>query len=136
MWEILRQASPSEYERIAFQHGITDLRGMLKRLKGMKRDEKKSTGELAPAVQEDGARSFAHTGWGGGRGTVQLSPETHSRDLERERGAGGGEDRALWHSHWPPRWVCAFWGSRGGGVVGGNDRGAQPFRRSWSRPTR
>uniref|UniRef100_A0A8C0R7U4 Myosin binding protein C3 n=1 Tax=Canis lupus dingo TaxID=286419 RepID=A0A8C0R7U4_CANLU len=43
VWEILRQASPSEYERIAFQHGVTDLRGMLKRLKGMKRDEKKST---------------------------------------------------------------------------------------------
>ena len=45
MWEILRQAPPSEYERIAFQHGVTDLRGMLKRLKGIKRDEKKSTGE-------------------------------------------------------------------------------------------
>ncbi|EPQ10523.1 Myosin-binding protein C, cardiac-type [Myotis brandtii] len=43
VWEILRQAPPSEYERIAFQHGVTDLRGMLKRLKGMKRDEKKST---------------------------------------------------------------------------------------------
>lgn len=48
MWEILRQAPPSEYERIAFQHGITDLRGMLKRLKGMKREEKKSTGETPP----------------------------------------------------------------------------------------
>ena len=44
VWEILRQASPSEYERIAFQHGVTDLRGMLKRLTGMKREEKKSTG--------------------------------------------------------------------------------------------
>lgn len=44
VWEILRQAPPSEYERIAFQHGVTDLRGMLKRLKGMKHDEKKSTG--------------------------------------------------------------------------------------------
>nr|2LHU_A Chain A, Mybpc3 protein [Mus musculus] len=41
VWEILRQAPPSEYERIAFQHGVTDLRGMLKRLKGMKQDEKK-----------------------------------------------------------------------------------------------
>ncbi|XP_064432688.1 myosin-binding protein C, cardiac-type [Mirounga angustirostris] len=54
VWEILRQASPSEYERIAFQHGITDLRGMLKRLKGMKRDEKKSTAfqkKLEPAYQ-------------------------------------------------------------------------------------
>ncbi|XP_004437005.1 PREDICTED: myosin-binding protein C, cardiac-type [Ceratotherium simum simum] len=54
VWEILRQAPPSEYERIAFQHGITDLRGMLKRLKGMKRDEKKSTAfqkKLEPAYQ-------------------------------------------------------------------------------------
>ncbi|XP_023612300.1 myosin-binding protein C, cardiac-type [Myotis lucifugus] len=54
VWEILRQAPPSEYERIAFQHGVTDLRGMLKRLKGMKRDEKKSTAfqkKLQPAYQ-------------------------------------------------------------------------------------
>uniref|UniRef100_A0A8C4PLW9 Myosin binding protein C, cardiac n=1 Tax=Equus asinus asinus TaxID=83772 RepID=A0A8C4PLW9_EQUAS len=54
VWEILRQAPPSEYERIAFQHGITDLRGMLKRLKGMRRDEKKSTAfqkKLEPAYQ-------------------------------------------------------------------------------------
>ncbi|XP_017914607.1 PREDICTED: myosin-binding protein C, cardiac-type isoform X1 [Capra hircus] len=54
VWEILRQAPPSEYERIAFQHGVTDLRGMLKRLKGIKRDEKKSTAfqkKLQPAYQ-------------------------------------------------------------------------------------
>ncbi|XP_021564270.1 myosin-binding protein C, cardiac-type [Carlito syrichta] len=54
VWEILRQAPPSEYERIAFQHGVTDLRGMLKRLKGIKRDEKKSTAfqkKLEPAYQ-------------------------------------------------------------------------------------
>ncbi|KAG8519593.1 Myosin-binding protein C, cardiac-type [Galemys pyrenaicus] len=54
VWEILRQAPPSEYERIAFQHGVTDLRGMLKRLKAMKRDEKKSTAfqrKLEPAYQ-------------------------------------------------------------------------------------
>ncbi|XP_053416263.1 myosin-binding protein C, cardiac-type [Nycticebus coucang] len=54
VWELLRQASPSEYERIAFQHGVTDLRGMLKRLKGMKHDEKKSTAfqkKLEPAYQ-------------------------------------------------------------------------------------
>ncbi|XP_069598293.1 myosin-binding protein C, fast-type-like isoform X3 [Ranitomeya imitator] len=31
--EILRNAKPNEYEKIAFQHGITDLRGMLKHLK-------------------------------------------------------------------------------------------------------
>lgn len=43
VWEILRNAPPSEYEKIAFQYGITDLRGMLKRLKRMKKEEKKST---------------------------------------------------------------------------------------------
>ncbi|XP_062951063.1 myosin-binding protein C, cardiac-type [Cynocephalus volans] len=54
VWEILRHAPPSEYERIAFQHGVTDLRGMLRRLKGIKRDEKKSTAfqkKLEPAYQ-------------------------------------------------------------------------------------
>ncbi|KAH0620735.1 hypothetical protein JD844_021453 [Phrynosoma platyrhinos] len=43
VWEILRNAPPSEYEKIAFQYGITDLRGMLKRLKRIKKEEKKST---------------------------------------------------------------------------------------------
>ncbi|XP_040031795.2 myosin-binding protein C, fast-type isoform X1 [Gasterosteus aculeatus] len=36
VWELLKSAHPSEYEKIAFDHGITDLRGMLKRLKKMK----------------------------------------------------------------------------------------------------
>lgn len=36
VWELLKNAHPSEYEKIAFQYGITDLRGMLKRLKKMK----------------------------------------------------------------------------------------------------
>lgn len=36
MWELLKSAHPSEYEKIAFKYGITDLRGMLKRLKKMK----------------------------------------------------------------------------------------------------
>ncbi|KAM4524261.1 myosin-binding protein C, fast-type-like isoform 5-T5 [Odontesthes bonariensis] len=36
VWELLKNAHPSEYEKIAFEHGITDLRGMLKRLKKMK----------------------------------------------------------------------------------------------------
>ncbi|KAK2499798.1 hypothetical protein MC885_015432 [Smutsia gigantea] len=53
VWEILRQAPPSEYERIAFQHGVTDLRGMLKRLKGMKREETSTAFQkkLEPAYQ-------------------------------------------------------------------------------------
>ncbi|XP_026071195.1 myosin-binding protein C, cardiac-type-like isoform X8 [Carassius auratus] len=54
IWEILQKAPPSEYEKIAFQHGITDLRGMLKRLKKMKKEEKKSAAflrKLDPAYQ-------------------------------------------------------------------------------------
>lgn len=47
VWELLKNAHPSEYEKIAFEYGITDLRGMLKRLKKMKVVEPKhSEGEL------------------------------------------------------------------------------------------
>ncbi|XP_077481328.1 myosin-binding protein C, fast-type-like [Stigmatopora argus] len=42
VWELLKSAHPSEYEKIAFQYGITDLRGMLKRLKKMKVEPKHS----------------------------------------------------------------------------------------------
>nr|XP_043907160.1 myosin binding protein Ca isoform X3 [Solea senegalensis] len=42
VWEILKAAKPCDYEKIAFQYGITDLRGMLKRLKKMKMESKKS----------------------------------------------------------------------------------------------
>ncbi|KAM8730580.1 myosin-binding protein C, fast-type-like isoform 3-T3 [Acanthopagrus schlegelii] len=41
VWELLKSAHPSEYEKIAFEYGITDLRGMLKRLKKMKTVEPK-----------------------------------------------------------------------------------------------
>ncbi|XP_072574477.1 myosin-binding protein C, cardiac-type [Paramormyrops kingsleyae] len=54
VWEILQKAKPSEYEKIAFQYGIMDLRGMLKRLKKMKKEEKKSAAflkKLDPAYQ-------------------------------------------------------------------------------------
>ncbi|XP_062845670.1 myosin-binding protein C, cardiac-type [Trichomycterus rosablanca] len=54
VWDILHAAPPSEYEKIAFQYGITDLRGMLKRLKKMKKEEKKSAAflkKLDPAYQ-------------------------------------------------------------------------------------
>lgn len=44
VWDLLKNANPSEYEKIAFQYGITDLRGMLKRLKRMRREVKKSAG--------------------------------------------------------------------------------------------
>uniref|UniRef100_A0A665V1I2 Myosin-binding protein C, fast-type n=1 Tax=Echeneis naucrates TaxID=173247 RepID=A0A665V1I2_ECHNA len=41
VWELLKNADPSQYEKIAFEYGITDLRGMLKRLKKMKKVETK-----------------------------------------------------------------------------------------------
>lgn len=53
MWELLKSAHPSEYEKIAFEYGITDLRGMLKRLKKMKVVEPKhSEGRLSRSGRE------------------------------------------------------------------------------------
>lgn len=49
VWELLKSAHPSEYEKIAFEYGITDLRGMLKRLKKMKVEPKHSEGERVRA---------------------------------------------------------------------------------------
>lgn len=54
MWELLKSAHPSEYEKIAFEYGITDLRGMLKRLKKMKVEPKHSEGKLGQARGEWG----------------------------------------------------------------------------------
>uniref|UniRef100_A0A3B3RVU5 Myosin binding protein C3 n=1 Tax=Paramormyrops kingsleyae TaxID=1676925 RepID=A0A3B3RVU5_9TELE len=54
VWDILQKAPPTEYEKIAFQYGITDLRGMLKRLKKMRKEEKRSEAflrKLDPAYQ-------------------------------------------------------------------------------------
>lgn len=45
VWEILKSAKPDEYEKIAFMYGITDLRGLLRRLKKTKKEEKKSEGK-------------------------------------------------------------------------------------------
>nr|XP_019597107.1 PREDICTED: myosin-binding protein C, fast-type isoform X1 [Rhinolophus sinicus] len=56
IWELLKGAKKSEYEKIAFQYGITDLRGMLKRLKKAKVEVKKSEAfikKLDPAYQVD-----------------------------------------------------------------------------------
>ncbi|XP_007179987.1 myosin-binding protein C, fast-type [Balaenoptera acutorostrata] len=56
IWELLKGAKKSEYERIAFQYGITDLRGMLKRLKKAKVEVKEGsafTKKLDPAYQVD-----------------------------------------------------------------------------------
>ncbi|XP_017571840.1 myosin-binding protein C, slow-type isoform X7 [Pygocentrus nattereri] len=56
VWEILKNARPDEYEKIAFMYGITDLRGLLRRLKKTKKEEKKSEAfakKLEPAYQVD-----------------------------------------------------------------------------------
>ncbi|XP_046715879.1 myosin-binding protein C, slow-type isoform X1 [Silurus meridionalis] len=56
VWEILKNARPDEYEKIAFMYGITDLRGLLRRLKKTKKVEKKSEAfakRLDPAYQVD-----------------------------------------------------------------------------------
>nr|XP_055045679.1 myosin-binding protein C, slow-type isoform X1 [Misgurnus anguillicaudatus] len=56
VWEILKNARPDQYEKIAFEYGITDLRGLLKRLKKTKKEVKKSEAfakRLDPAYQAD-----------------------------------------------------------------------------------
>lgn len=40
VWAELTKANPKDYMDVAFQHGITDLRGMLKRLAGVKKKKK------------------------------------------------------------------------------------------------
>lgn len=47
MWEILKNARPDQYEKIAFMYGITDLRGLLRRMKKIPKEEKKSEGKPA-----------------------------------------------------------------------------------------
>ncbi|GAB5577774.1 myosin-binding protein C [Prionailurus iriomotensis] len=97
VWEILRQASPSEYERIAFQHGITDLRGMLKRLKGMKRDEKKSTvKKLEPAYQV----SKGHK--------IRLTVELADPDAEVKWLKNGQEIQMSGRVSLPPAWMLPW----------------------------
>lgn len=53
IWELLKGVTKkSEYERIAFEYGITDLRGMLKRLKKAKVEIKKSAGTRGTRLVE------------------------------------------------------------------------------------
>ncbi|KAJ8379045.1 hypothetical protein AAFF_G00231360 [Aldrovandia affinis] len=64
VWEILKNARPDEYEKIAFTYGITDLRGLLRRLKRTKKEEKKSEAfakklETAYQVDKGGKIRFA-----------------------------------------------------------------------------
>lgn len=73
VWEILKAAKPCDYERIAFEYGITDLRGMLKRLKKMKKVEpKKSDGEARGKRQERRQRKTERWEWGGRQGKREL----------------------------------------------------------------
>lgn len=59
VWELLKNADPSQYEKIAFEYGITDLRGMLKRLKKMKTVEAKHTeGKSSQAKGRGRGRAF------------------------------------------------------------------------------
>ncbi|XP_063073738.1 myosin-binding protein C, slow-type isoform X3 [Engraulis encrasicolus] len=56
VWDILKNARPDQYEKIAFEYGITDLRGLLKRLKKTEKVVKKSEAfakKLEPAYQVD-----------------------------------------------------------------------------------
>lgn len=61
VWDILKNARPDQYEKIAFTYGITDLRGLLRRMKKVKKEVKKSEG-----------RSVSFFG-GGGRMSIFVS---------------------------------------------------------------
>ncbi|XP_041633665.1 myosin binding protein Ca [Cheilinus undulatus] len=65
VWEILKAAKPCDYEKIAFEYGITDLRGMLKRLKKMKKVEPKASDaflrKLDPAYSVDKGKKIQLT---------------------------------------------------------------------------
>ncbi|KAL6476525.1 hypothetical protein MHYP_G00150240 [Metynnis hypsauchen] len=62
VWDILKNARPCDYEKIAFQYGITDLRGMLKRLKMMRKVEPKKSDafirKLEPAYSVEKGRKI------------------------------------------------------------------------------
>ncbi|XP_074551977.1 myosin binding protein Ca isoform X2 [Halichoeres trimaculatus] len=65
VWEILKAAKPCDYEKIAFEYGITDLRGMLTRLKKMKKVEPKKSDaflrKLDPAYSVDKGKKIQLT---------------------------------------------------------------------------
>ncbi|XP_069753359.1 immunoglobulin superfamily member 22-like [Narcine bancroftii] len=55
MWEILMKADKKDYEKICMEHGFTDFRGMLKRLKEMKKKvETEAVKVLKPLEDMDG----------------------------------------------------------------------------------
>lgn len=99
VWEILKAAKPCDYERIAFEYGITDLRGMLKRLKKMKKVEpKKSDGEERGKGREKRQKK-AECWEGGGRkedesSVIQAAVNTSSI-LK-----ASGESLYCWNNRW------------------------------------
>ncbi|KAK9534814.1 hypothetical protein VZT92_007235 [Zoarces viviparus] len=52
VWDILKAAKPCDYEKIAFEYGITDLRGMLKMLKKMKKVEPKTSDAFLKKLED------------------------------------------------------------------------------------
>ncbi|XP_063045426.1 myosin binding protein Ca isoform X3 [Engraulis encrasicolus] len=52
VWAILSAANPCDYEKIAFEYGITDLRGMLKRLKKMRKFEPKKSDAFLKKLED------------------------------------------------------------------------------------
>lgn len=89
VWELLKSAHPSEYEKIAFEYGITDLRGMLKRLKKMKAVEPKHSEGKYGWARDEGRRqsrgSVGDTGIGTGRWDFTV-PQGRRRGSTSEEG--------------------------------------------------
>lgn len=50
VWDILLSADKKDYERICIEHGITDFRGMLKRLQEMKREREEEQAQVHWAI--------------------------------------------------------------------------------------
>ena len=49
VWEILLSADKKDYESICAEYGITDFRGMLKRLKQMKKEREEEIAQVHDA---------------------------------------------------------------------------------------
>lgn len=47
VWEILLSADKKDYERICAEYGITDFRGMLKKLTEMKKEREQEIAEVS-----------------------------------------------------------------------------------------
>lgn len=55
VWEILLSADKKDYERICIEYGITNFRGMLKRLSEMKKEKEEEVAQVrlcSPPTQQ------------------------------------------------------------------------------------